>query len=393
MSDIQNRLSQLYVCPKTTDEDNEEMRRQDNHPVIEEEAELSIHEVKEELECYEEIRKENVRCSIDAYSRGVYDYLQETEDEAEIEVRCIKQKHLQSAIDRINGYQEEYRRLMTGVIGKQSSLSSLQDSISNRLQEVSSKHQEAVAAKEREVQQKLQTEITQIRTRTHDMISDELIPLLSDMSTLDPIPPEIMNYGSNVYQDVMDMFNAIVQRETSKSLSPEDVKQVLVIQKQIEEYISQSKTQLKQMKKDAESKPKAPVPQMETTAVVTPAPTVAKKVTHAMPGSNVALKSYFMRQKSLAEFEDKLKPFVDNPEIKPYRLNLQQFIRTNINAISTGSNEHLRQKFKNLNKLLSGEWIEFQDKKINATKYPDSLNFCLSYAAKTFIVSIPVVCV
>ena len=373
---MESRLCALTIAPKEQAEVH--LKREDKQTA---EHELTCYEVEEELQAYEELRKENVKCSVEAYSRGVFDYLQETEDDADSEFRQIRQKHLDAAISRLNTYQEDYRKFMSQLIGRQSSLSSLQESISYKFQEVTSKHEEALAAKEREAQQKLRTDLISIHTKCQELLQDQLMPVFSQLSSLEHIPQNMAQHATQVYHEISVSLNGLLETISKEKLTSEDSKSASLIHREVQVKIQSAISELSRMKQEFEATPKT-APKMEAVAVTVPQPKVAKH------GPDSILRSYFMRQKALSEFESKIKSFTDDLEEKSYRLSLQQYIRTNINAISTGSNEHLRQKFKNLNRLMSGEWIEFQDKKIIATKHQESLNFCRSYAAKTFIVSL-----
>ncbi|RWS27358.1 nucleoporin GLE1-like protein [Leptotrombidium deliense] len=100
---------------------------------------------------------------------------------------------------------------------------------------------------------------------------------------------------------------------------------------------------------------------------------------------NTALKSYENLQLFFNDFENRLQPFIKDVSWKNYRTTLQLFIRTNVNAISSHSMDHLRSRIKNLTFLFSGKENEFQGKQISCNKHSEAANFCMYWAAKTFI--------
>ena len=114
----------------------------------------------------------------------------------------------------------------------------------------------------------------------------------------------------------------------------------------------------------------------------TPAPEAASVASSAESGT---FKQFIKCRNFVAEFENKIKTFIDDPAQKSYRLRLQQFIRTQINAISPDSDDHLKQKFQKLQALFHQQDVEFQDKRLSTRDHVLALDFCLDYAARTFL--------
>ena len=67
-------------------------------------------------------------------------------------------------------------------------------------------------------------------------------------------------------------------------------------------------------------------------------------------------------------------------------MELQKAIAHPVNAISSQSAAHLRDKVGRLVNLLSGKTVTIADMPINATQHPQGRAFCLEYLAKKLVV-------
>lgn len=150
----------------------------------------------------------------------------------------------------------------------------------------------------------------------------------------------------------------------------------------------------KQQKQLEQTAAQTSSPQPQTPAAVTGPSATARAATpapkaspspHPESAESGTLKDFIRIRSFVTEFGKKIQPFIDDNAQKSYRLRLQQFIRTQINAISPESNDHLKQKFQKLQSLFNQQDIEFQDKILNTRGHDLALDFSLDYAAKTFL--------
>ena len=72
---------------------------------------------------------------------------------------------------------------------------------------------------------------------------------------------------------------------------------------------------------------------------------------------------------------------------KKLKLDLQKAVAHPVNAISSQSADHLRDKVARLSNLLAGKTVTISDVSINATAHPQGKAFCLEYLAKKLVVS------
>ncbi|XP_050410494.1 mRNA export factor GLE1 [Patella vulgata] len=98
-----------------------------------------------------------------------------------------------------------------------------------------------------------------------------------------------------------------------------------------------------------------------------------------------ALEEYSKLQGKLQKITESLNAFVNNPQMKKYKFELQKAVNTPINAISPESSSHLQDKLHRLTSLMSGQVVELSGKRISAKEAPEGILFCKNLAAKMIV--------
>lgn len=97
------------------------------------------------------------------------------------------------------------------------------------------------------------------------------------------------------------------------------------------------------------------------------------------------LKESTEKRTKMNEVEKGLQTFINNPQMKKYRFDLQRAVNTPINAISAINGSHLHDKIQRLHTLLSGRPVEVSGKSVVATEAPEGLVFCQNLVAKMLV--------
>lgn len=96
--------------------------------------------------------------------------------------------------------------------------------------------------------------------------------------------------------------------------------------------------------------------------------------------------SYYQLLKNfLEQYEAQYKDLVDNVNFKKFRFDCQKAVNTPINALSSVSGHHIKDKFEKLSKLLKGERVQVLDTYVQATQHPQGLHFCTALLAKKIV--------
>ncbi|CAG4988279.1 unnamed protein product [Parnassius apollo] len=153
-----------------------------------------------------------------------------------------------------------------------------------------------------------------------------------------------------------------------------EVKQQEMLRKQKEEEVAKKKEL--EGKKHIEKKTVAQVEQ-----------TLAEQPTKIKPmfysAKNFAY--YENLRKFLNEYENSYKDLLENVSLKKFRFDCQKAVNTPVNALSSVSGTHIRDKYDKLSKLLRGESVQVLDTYVQATQHPQGLYYCTALLAKKIV--------
>lgn len=96
--------------------------------------------------------------------------------------------------------------------------------------------------------------------------------------------------------------------------------------------------------------------------------------------------SYYQQlQQFLESYEAQYKELLENVNLKKFRFDCQKAVNTPVNALSSLSGAHIRDKFDKLSKLLRGERVQVLDIYVAATQHPQGLAYCTALLAKKIV--------
>lgn len=102
--------------------------------------------------------------------------------------------------------------------------------------------------------------------------------------------------------------------------------------------------------------------------------------------TNISSVNEFVRIQQLLERNRQLFEDINsNPALKPFKNDINLFIRTQINSISNSDKQHLESKVKLLTNLFSGQGVTYQDRLVNPAKHPQGQLCAMDLAAQTFV--------
>lgn len=101
--------------------------------------------------------------------------------------------------------------------------------------------------------------------------------------------------------------------------------------------------------------------------------------------STSSLKRYLHYMELLERNRESYRDLSTNASLKKYRFELQKAINTPVNAISSQSGSHLRDKLDRLSNMLAGHPIDASDQRISVADHPQGRLFCLDLLAQKFV--------
>ncbi|XP_050354398.1 mRNA export factor Gle1 [Nymphalis io] len=95
---------------------------------------------------------------------------------------------------------------------------------------------------------------------------------------------------------------------------------------------------------------------------------------------------YYKELKSFLDcYESSYKDLLENSNLKKFKFDCQKAVNTPINALSSVSGTHMRDKFDKLAKLLRGEKVQVLDTFVTASQHPQGLHYCTALLAKKIV--------
>ncbi|KAJ0173534.1 hypothetical protein K1T71_010683 [Dendrolimus kikuchii] len=154
-----------------------------------------------------------------------------------------------------------------------------------------------------------------------------------------------------------------------------EIKQQKLIQKQQEEELQ---------RKEIEKKKAQEIKAAEIAQVQKAAPLQANKIKPTF----YSIKNYeYFKQLSefLHQYEGQYKELLENANLKKFRFDCQKAVNTPVNALSSVSGSHIKDKYEKLYKLLKGERVQVLDIYVTATQHPQGLAYCTALLAKKIV--------
>ncbi|KAI8749245.1 nucleoporin GLE1 [Biomphalaria glabrata] len=304
--------------------------------------------------------------------------LQKQETELSKRNKDRQSKRQQNLIRKVQELQEEGRQQFQ-------KFKEHQEKFKNKLKEIA-KGKEELAIEEQKRQQHLQLNSI---LKTLDSDRKTFVALRDNYGHKDLLPDAVNKDKDLLDRLCSDVIEKMRTVQSAHSVPTEDIDK-------LQDHITKSQTILQQLKMhidgtDAKVKAEEEKKKEEQKkAAALKKQEEDKKQKEAASDFKVQAFKYTLEEKSakakkLSEVEASIKPFIDNPQMKQYRFDLQRAVNTTINAISGISGAHLMDKLKKLHMLLSGQNLEVSGKYISIKNAPEALLFCQNLVAKMLV--------
>ena len=104
------------------------------------------------------------------------------------------------------------------------------------------------------------------------------------------------------------------------------------------------------------------------------------------------VEQYSRLQEKLAQITKSCEALTKDAQSKRYKFDLQKAVCTPINAISGQSGEHLVEKIRRINAVLSGKRVQVTGRQVSARQvsasdHPQGRAFCFNLLAQKIVVS------
>lgn len=214
------------------------------------------------------------------------------------------------------------------------------------------------------------------------------------------------DYAKKVSQHYVTSINTVIENVNNimdicknGTISDKEVKQAEILVQNIEnlkKIILTESTQLRQdiIKKQQEEIEKAQkIKDEEQKKIAEKQETVMKEIkpssatikTMPMFYSSKNYERYNELKAYLLSYESQYQDLLQSTTLKKYRFDCQKAVNTPVNAISSVSGIHMKDKYDKLAKLLRGERVQVLDIIINGREHPQGLSYCTALLAKKIV--------
>ncbi|KAJ8714158.1 hypothetical protein PYW08_007778 [Mythimna loreyi] len=227
---------------------------------------------------------------------------------------------------------------------------------------------------------------------------------ITNILKIEPLPKAISDKYTTVINTVIANIDHIMEIGKTGGVTDKDVKQaeVLVlnienIKRKILENIDAIKREenLKRQKEEEESirKRDQEREEQELKAAQLAAAAEAEKTrlqqqpkkTQPVFYSAENYNYYENLKNYLEQYEAQYAQLLQDVNFKKFRFDCQKAVNTPVNALSSVSASHMRDKFDKLSKLLKGERVQVLDIYVTATQHPQGLFYCTALLAKKIV--------
>lgn len=164
----------------------------------------------------------------------------------------------------------------------------------------------------------------------------------------------------NIRKKIVDELNEIKQREVLKKKEEEEAAR----KKEMEEKAMQQAKEAELAKQKEK---------------------ISQQITGPLFYSTKNFSYYQQLEQFLDSYEAQYKELLENISLKKFRFDCQKAVNTPVNALSSVSGAHIRDKFDKLSKLLRGERVQVLDIDVAATQHPQGLAYCTALLAKKIV--------
>lgn len=147
----------------------------------------------------------------------------------------------------------------------------------------------------------------------------------------------------------------------------------------LKKSVQESKTKLTEELPPASKAVSAPVQNDNQSGSQVKTPTKVKYC------SDKSLNQFIEFRQFLTSYEASYKELLEDDSLKKFRFDLQKAVNTPVNAISSVSGGHLKDKFDKLLKLLSGDRVQVGDVYVSCALHPQGIPYCTDLLAKKLV--------
>ncbi|CAI7995894.1 Nucleoporin GLE1, partial [Geodia barretti] len=213
-----------------------------------------------------------------------------------------------------------------------------------------------------------------------------VIPRLEQQEPLDEEQVGVLHSYVTSVHPLLAEVNSGIQEASQRGLQEdrEKKRQQQQQQQQQERQISQQ-TQQQSPQDSSQKTTSSQLTQSSPVSSVTNIQRADGLLSTPMGISLSVVEQYSRLQEKLAQITKSCEALTKDAQSKRYKFDLQKAVCTPINAISGQSGEHLVEKIRRINAVLSGKRVQVTGRQVSASDHPQGRAFCFNLLAQKIV--------
>lgn len=351
-----------------------------------------------QLILYEKQRRENVAKEFDKKRQNLESEFRKFDEEFEAETKLNRQKYMLNIFKKITAYEEDIKALQSSIHHQENRLQHNSLSATSKLREIETKHQRIIEEQQKKLLEQQMRQLLEERNQIESIFNQCLQSLIAieahhkNDQILHTIKHDLQTIKT-ILQNMDFLLNNRDLRNIDLKSAHGLKQEVLRLQTQITsniEAVKRNKMKSEESKASDQRNDTQNVIQVTTTQVTPSLSLSREQVSHQSQSVDV-IREYLKLQKISNDFDESFKRFATESGFKQKKNDLQLFVKTTINTISSESVEHIKDKLNRLSQLFSEKPVESSGRQVKCSHSDGSLPFAMSLASKMFIVSLSLV--
>lgn len=231
---------------------------------------------------------------------------------------------------------------------------------------------------------------------------------ITNVIASEPLSQQVCDKYIPTIKTVISNISAIMELCKNASVTDKEVKQAEILSLNLENVLKKILNEINEIKekerilkdnerellklKEIEEKKARELAEKE--AQETKVPEVTKTVKIVRP-DKTKVKPMFYSSKNynyfkelsnfMISYEAQYSDLLENVNMKKFRFDCQKAVNTPVNALSSVSSTHMKDKYEKLYKLLKGESVQVLDIYFTVTQHPHGVAYCTALLAKKIV--------
>ncbi|CAH1164225.1 unnamed protein product [Phaedon cochleariae] len=228
----------------------------------------------------------------------------------------------------------------------------------------------------------------------------QILPVIKKCSKNDELR-SLIGDDSKLFKSLPESFDELLAQCKTGKINEEDINKAAHLLTQLTAFKTRIESKVDEINTSIEQQNNSNVPTKTEPPPVVNVPAMSQNVNimnvpkPPQPQKVISSLSQYVSSENLRMYADILqfhdthtasfKSLESDASLKQFRFDCKKAINIPVNSLSGVNSEHILDKYNRLHNLLRGKDVLVSDKRINASKHPQGIAFCIDLLAKKFV--------